>query len=369
MNLAYLLALALIQLILAERVCNNSPKLCHKSYAQATHLGAHDSPFLHDKTSGFSSFGNQFFDTTVQLDAGVQLLSAQIHVTSNSQTTARELHLCHSSCALFDIGSVHQGLQEMHAWMGANPDEVVTLVLVNMDSVQATELQAEYSKADLARYGYVRLVIDQAPPPSSECNKNWPTLGDMIDRGERLMSFVNLLTPDVANAPYLLNVFDFVWENQYAVMDLAKFSCTPDQPSNTMTISEIRQSGKLFLMNHMLYWQQAFGIQAPDTRNVAKTNSRDGHGGFGTHLLSYGNELGRQPTLVLVDFFNVGSAITSVDNVNGISRPLGRGNVNTEVVEGGQARKMLSDTTKAGGSSTLALVMALVVSVVMDIKY
>ena len=369
MNLAYLLALAIIQSTLAERVCNNSSKLCHKSYDQVTHLGAHDSPFLRDETSRFSSFGNQFFNTTVQLNAGVRLLSAQIHVASNPQTTARELHLCHSSCALFDIGPVYQWLQEIHTWMDANTDEVVTLVLVNMDSVQATELQAEYSKADLAHYGYVPRVIDQAPPPSSEFNKTWPTLADMIDKGGRLVSFVNPLTPDVANVPYLLNEFDFVWENQYAVMDPAKFSCTPDRPSNTTTISEARQSGKLFLMNHMLYRQQAFGIQTPDDRNVADTNSWDGPGGFGTHLLSCGNELGRQPTFVLVDFFNVGPAITSVDNVNGINRPLGREYVNTEVVDGEQAKKMLNRTTKAGGSPTLALVMALVVSMVMDIKY
>lgn len=57
------------------RACNNSPELCEVSYDQVTHLGAYDSPFLSDASTGFSSFGTQFFNTTVQLDAGVHLLS------------------------------------------------------------------------------------------------------------------------------------------------------------------------------------------------------------------------------------------------------------------------------------------------------
>lgn len=369
MNLIYSLALVSIRLSLAQRACNNSPKLCSRSYDQITHFGAHDSPFLRDETTGFSSFGNQFFNTTVQLNAGVRLLSAQVHVAANPKTTARELHLCHSSCALFDVGPVHEWLWEVRVWMDENPNEVVTLVLVNMDSVEATELQAEYSKADLAHYGYVPTVMDQAPPSSNEFNKTWPTLGDMIDKGERLVSLVNPLEPDVANAPYLLNEFDFVWENRYAVTAPENFTCTPDRPSNTTTVTEMRRSGKLFLMNHMLYWQQAFGIQTPDVRNVAETNSWDGPGGFGTHLLNCGNVLGRQPTFVLVDFFNVGPAITSVDNVNGINKPPGRKKVSTEVLDGGKVRKMLNGTTQAGGSSTLALVMALIVSVIVDLRY
>jgi hypothetical protein len=128
----------------AERACNNSPKLCSKPYDQITHLGAHDSPFLRDSSTGFSTFGNQFFNTTVQLDAGVRLLSAQVHVASNTETKARELHLCNSSCALFDVGAVSAWLWEIRTWVDANPFDIVTLVLVNMDGIDVVELAAEY---------------------------------------------------------------------------------------------------------------------------------------------------------------------------------------------------------------------------------
>lgn len=53
--------------------------------------------------------------TTAQLDAGVRLLSAQVHSING------EWHLCHSSCTLLDVGPLHQWLSEIKAWMDKNP--------------------------------------------------------------------------------------------------------------------------------------------------------------------------------------------------------------------------------------------------------
>ncbi|EOA81057.1 uncharacterized protein SETTUDRAFT_158015 [Exserohilum turcica Et28A] len=313
--------------------------------------------------------GNQFFNTTVQLDAGVRLLSAQIHVASNSETNARELHLCHSSCVFFDAGPLHDWLWEIRTWMDANPHEVVTLLLVNTDGVDAREVSAEYSRADLAHYGYVPPIINQAPNPSTEFEKTWPTLRDMIANGQRLVSFINPLAPDKENAPYLLNEFDFVWENAYDVTDPSRFTCDPDRPSNTSTVHQMRRSGKLFLMNHVLYWKQAFNIETPDPRHVMETNSWDGPGSLGKHLLDCSTEVKRQPTFVLVDFFNVGPAIVSVDIANGSGRAVGRKNVTTAVIEGGIPRRVLNGTSEVPGPPMLAFVVALVVSIVFDCRH
>lgn len=40
--------------------CNNSPDLCSRSYSNITQLGAHDSAFLRDASTGYSSSGNQY---------------------------------------------------------------------------------------------------------------------------------------------------------------------------------------------------------------------------------------------------------------------------------------------------------------------
>lgn len=355
-----ILALAALPFAASQRACNNSPKLCDTSYDQMTHLGAHDSPFLRDASTRFSSFGNQFFNSTVQLDAGVRLLSAQIHVAQNKDTGAREIHLCHTSCGLFDVGTFQAWLWEIHLWMAANPNEVVTLVLVNMDGISATELESEYARADVAHFGYVPPDISHAPPPSSEFKKTWPTLGEMINRGERLVTFVQPLNPDKMNAPYLLNEFDFVWENNYDVRNASDFGCKPNRPSNTTTIDQERDSGKLMLMNHMLYWSQAFNIQVPDIRNINDTNSWSETGGLGMHMTECGQQVARQPTFVLVDFFNVGPAIESVDNFNGVNKPVGRKSVTTEIIQGGAGTNYYYNAgRKLDGNAWVALVVAM----------
>src|ERR1700734_4374656 len=75
--------------------CNNSPDLCSKSYSSIAQLGAHDSPFLRDASTDDSSSGNQYFNSTVQLSAGVRLLTAQVHQSSG------QWNLCHTSCDFF----------------------------------------------------------------------------------------------------------------------------------------------------------------------------------------------------------------------------------------------------------------------------
>jgi hypothetical protein len=340
MQLCFRISLVLLSFIVGwtdadtGRACNNSPELCIKPYDTITYLGAHDSPFLRDSSTQFSSFGNQFFKTTTQLDAGVRLLSAQVHISSNQQTGKRELHLCHSSCDLFDAGPLRDWLVEIRVWMDSNPNDVVTLLLVNPDNVDARELEGVYSEADIAHYGHVPLDINKAPPPSNETTKTWPTLDEMIGKGERLVTFVNPIKPDLENAPYLLNEFTFVWENAYEVTDSKNFTCEPDRPQN-QTIYGMVQSGRLFLLNHFLYWQQAFGIQVPDIRSVNTTNAWDGPGALGEHMVDCANQAMRQPTFVLVDFFNVGRAIETIDIFNKISKPVGRLPVTEKVIEGG----------------------------------
>ena len=288
----------------AQRICNNSPDLCSKPYDTITHLGAHDSAFVRNASTSWTSFGNQFYNISTQLDAGVRLLTAQVHANSNDQTRRRELHLCHTSCALFDAGPLKDFLYELRVWLDKNPSDVVTILLVNGDNIDARELEGVYSQADIAHYGYIPQKIDIAPLPSNETNQTWPTLDEMIDKGQRLVSFIAPITPDEDNAPYLLNEWTFIWENYYAVTDASNFTCHPDRPAN-LTVTTARESGRLFLMNHMLYWQQAFGIQVPDIRNVNKTNSWNFGGALGSHLLDCSSQVLKQPTFVLVDFFNV----------------------------------------------------------------
>jgi hypothetical protein len=206
-------------------------------------------------------------------------------------------------------------------------------VLVNYHFVNTHKFAAEYAKADLAHYGWVPQNLTRPPPPSNETRNTWPTLGEMIDGGGRLVKFINELHIEgEERVPYLLREFDFVWENAYNVGTPAGFACTPDRPEtmNKTPIAKARATGMLFFMNHLRYEHQAFGIILPDVGNVEDTNSWYGQSGLGAHLKKCTREVGRPPTYVLVDYLNVGDAIEAVDIVNRVVNPIGRRTVSKE---------------------------------------
>lgn len=326
-----LLPIALRAAVAQTQACNNSPDLCSKQYNKITHLGAHDSPFVRDESTSFSTSGNQFYNSTVQLEAGVRLLTAQVHSANG------EWHLCHSSCDLLDAGKLSDWLGEVKGFLDGNPDEVVTILLVNSDSASAADLASQYEAAGLDTYSY--------EPSTKSASNQWPTLQDLISSNTRVVNFVASLS-DNSGAPYLLDEFTYVFENGFENSQFSDFSCTPDRPDSVSSASQATSSGMMPLINHFLYQDQAFGIQSPDVGNLTTTNAPGNQtGNLGLQLGQCTREYGQQPTFVLVDFFNVGPAIESVDSANGVSSPVGRRSVPNEV---------LSEETSGAGANAAA---------------
>jgi hypothetical protein len=325
--------------------CNNSPDLCSRAYNNVTHLGAHNSPFLRDASTGNSQSGNQFYNSTIQLSAGVRLLTGQVHNNNGS------LHMCHSSCALLDAGTLSNWLSEIKTWMDGNPNEVVTVLLVNSDETSASNLASAYTAAGITSYAYT--------PTSSTAPSEWPTLQTLISSGKRLLNFVASLDDNSA-APYLMDEFTYIFENNYDNTSPSSFSCAANRPS-TVTTSSALQKNMMPLMNHFLYQtSNLFGttIESPDLGNISTTNSASGGtGALGTSATECSTTYGRAPTYLLVDFFNVGPAIETADRLNGVTSPVGRTNVSVAAV----APSATSDSTRSG-VSTFSLIAALIVA-------
>lgn len=336
-----LLPIAMRSAVAQSNACNNSPDLCSKQYNKITHLGAHDSPFLRDESTSWSTSGNQFYNSTVQLEAGVRLLSAQVHSKNG------EWHLCHSNCDLLDAGKLSDWLGEIKGFMDDNPNEVVTVLLVNSDEAKASDLASEYSAAGVDKYSYKQ--------SSSSATTNWPTLQDLIDSDTRLINFVASLD-DNSGAPYLMDEFTYVFENAFENSKLSDFSCAPDRPSSVSgKSSDAISSGRMALMNHFLYEDQAFGIQSPNIGNLTTTNAPGNEtGNLGMQTGKCTQEYGEQPTFVLVDFFNVGPAIESVDSANGVSNAVGRRSVPNEVLS--ESSDSAAGVNAAFGYWSLAMV-------------
>jgi hypothetical protein len=305
----------------SSTACNNSPNLCSKGYDQITFLGAHDSPFLRDASTDYSASGNQYYDTTTSLSAGVRLLTAQVQLGGNS---GNELHVCHTSCDLLDAGTLSSWLAEVRSWMNSNPNDVVTVLLVNGAGASASELAAQYQSAGITT------SLAYTPSGSTSQSQQWPTLQSLINSGTRLVNFVASLDDNSA-APFLMNEFNYVFENNYEVSSPSNFTCEASRPSTET--SQLVSNDMLPLMNHFLYHIDGgslFNIESPNSSYVGTTNApQGGVGNLGTAATTCRQYYGRAPSFILVDFATVGPAIATVDHLNGVTNPVGRAKIST----------------------------------------
>lgn len=204
---------------------------------------------------------------------------------------------------------------------------MVTILLVNSDDATAADLGSIYEDANITSYAYKPSSLTKAP-------STWPTLQNMIDGGTRLVNFVASLNTS-SDYPYLMSEWDFVWENNYDVTDASNFTCTPNRPSTyNNDISSALSSNLLPFMNHFLYSEISYiDVEYPNASYVATTNAASGStgnlGDTATKCKSAYN--GRQPTFILVDYFNRGPAIDTVDKLNNVTNAVGRTSVSTSV--------------------------------------
>ncbi|KAI9055433.1 hypothetical protein LZ554_000387 [Drepanopeziza brunnea f. sp. 'monogermtubi'] len=293
-------------------------------YNNITHMGAHNSAFLRDSSTSYSTSGNQYYNATVALSAGIRLLQAQVHNESGILT------LCHSSCNLLNAGTLESWLSNIKFWMDANPNEVVTILLVNSDDQQASAFGTVFQSSGMADYGYT--------PSSTSAMSTWPTLQTLIDNNTRLVTFIASIDYDSAY-PYLLPEFTYVFENYFDVTSVSGFNCSIERPTALAdgTGAGAVSSGYLGLMNNFLYTSSGFGISIPAVSLIESTNSPSTTGGSGTlgnNAARCQSEWAGKPTFILVDFFNVGPAIAAADNLNGITAT-GRTDLSTALLTAG----------------------------------
>ncbi|PNY27904.1 Uncharacterized protein TCAP_02152 [Tolypocladium capitatum] len=297
--------------VAGTRACNNSPSLCGRQYNQITYLGAHDSSFLRDKSTGNSLAGNQFKNATDALDAGLRLLQAQVHKPNST------LKLCHTSCGLLDAGPLESWLAAVNGWMAKNPNEVVTLVLVNSDNAPASDFDSVFQRSGISALGYKSTTTG----PTG----NWPTLDTMISQGTRVVSFVTNIQYS-SSMPYLLPEFDFVFETAFEVTELTGFNCTLDRPSRAGPATAALSKNFMGLVNHFKDQSLGSNILVPDVDRIDVVNSpaTSADGNLGQHLQTCRTQWNQRPNFVLVDFWDRANPIEAVDSMNGLSATTGR---------------------------------------------
>ncbi|KAI5363955.1 Putative PLC-like phosphodiesterase, TIM beta/alpha-barrel domain superfamily [Septoria linicola] len=235
------------------------PELYYKRYSEQTFIGTHDAAAVRTEDNGWSISGNQYFNVSTQLNAGVRLVQAQGH--SDPQGTD-DIRLCHFNCALMDGGSLHDHLRHVKDFLNENPFEVVTLLFVNTGPALRQWAKAYYDNGlDLMSY----------VPPAQKRNRNmrledWPTIAELVESNQRLITFLSR-GADEDLVPFLLPEFDYLFETNFINDNPWEFGCDASRP----WYGQHYTPNMLALVNHFLY-AQFLGFRYPNATFANTTN-------------------------------------------------------------------------------------------------
>ncbi|KAJ5542535.1 hypothetical protein N7535_004957 [Penicillium sp. DV-2018c] len=277
--------------------CNGRSEYCARSYSNITFIGAHDSPFV-----GPLPQHNQNIDIEAQLNMGIRYLQGQTHRSPLVNTI---IELCHTSCFLEDAGSLESFLKTIKKWLDAHPNEVVSLLLTNGDSVPVTEFGNIFAKSGIAQYAYT-------PSANPLLIADWPTLGDLISSGKRLVVFLDY-GADTSKVDYILDEFAYYFETAYDVTDPSFSNCGIDRPPGASG------EGRMGIVNHFLDIEVFPGVLIPDREHSGTTNAATGSGSIGAQAALCAGLYGRAPNVVLADFVDKGEVIKAQNSLNGFT--------------------------------------------------
>ena len=120
-------------------------------------------------------------------------VQGETHIVNNT------VYNCHTSCDLLNAGTWQSTLETLVQWLEAHPYDVVTYLVVNSDFASGstvTNYTAAIAASGIQQYLYEPDFIPQH-------RSQWPTLGEMILTGKRVVMFMDYNANQTA-VPYVL---------------------------------------------------------------------------------------------------------------------------------------------------------------------
>ncbi len=208
----------------------------------------------------------------------------------NAPRGPRKMWLCHGFC---EVGAIPltQGLQEVTDFVVKHPRQVV-LIVIQDEGPTPRDLASAFDDAGLTPYVY----RGELPRTRS----GWPTLGQLIDEGKRVVVMVEKHPTDPA-VPWIHNAYDVTQETPFHFTNPSQFSCADNRGP---------KDAPLFLLNHWIDTSPA-----PRPSNAAKVNTYDVLMGRARECE---RERGQMPNIIAVDFYKTGDVMQVVDALNRI---------------------------------------------------
>ncbi|MGP4002557.1 hypothetical protein [Streptomyces sp. 8N706] len=289
------------------RRCQGYATLCDRRYDEVAQLAAHNA---------MSTTEDRFIGPlqdpgiTGQLDAGVRALLIDTHTWETPGEVAEQLResgvlpdteadlsrllgrinpprgglwLCHSVCRGGAVALV-PALRKVGAWLEAHPGEIVTLIV--QDGISGEDTARAFHEAGLEHLLYV---------PDSDPRRPWPTLGEMVDSGRRLVVFAERSD---GPAPWYRNFYRYGMETPYSFSSPRDMSCAPNRGG---------RDKRLFLLNHFVTVGGGSRLDAGEVNSRRRVLER---------VRACERERGRPVTFVAVDYTTIGDARGAVDALN-----------------------------------------------------
>jgi hypothetical protein len=307
----------------AKGRCNGSRALCDRTLDKVAFLGTHNSyagadypDFLFPEQEGtipsqleagvrglwidtyYGSPGRRVYTRTDRIDPALNAQLREQLGPKFEQAAARvrarvaqppadapqRIYLCHGYCELGAVDA-EEAITAIRDFLRQNPGEVLIIDLE--DYTTPADTVALLRKTGLAAYVYK----GPSGPP-------WPTLGEMVDSGGRVLVVVEHRTAGAPRwyRPAYRRVFQ---ETPFKFKTPAEMSCAPNRG---------RASNSLFLINNWIDTDPT-----PKPSNAAKVNAYD-------FLLQRARrcerQRGRFPNVINVDFFAEGEPGRVVATLN-----------------------------------------------------
>ncbi|CAL9768631.1 unnamed protein product [Musa acuminata subsp. burmannicoides] len=236
---------------------------------------------------------NQQDSVTSQLNNGVRGLMLDMYDFEN------DIWLCHSfggNCFNFTaFQPAIDVLKEIQLFLEANASEVITIFIE--DYVTSPKgLTKVFNASGLMKYWF---PVERMPKYGGD----WPLLGDMISRNERLLVFTSKAAKEASEG--IAYEWRYVVENQYGDGGMEAGSC----PNRAESLPMNAMSRSLVLMNHF--------PSNPDMATACKHNSAPLVSMLST---CHGSSANRWPNFIAVDFYkrsDGGGAPQATDIANG----------------------------------------------------
>ncbi|MFI5289832.1 MAG: hypothetical protein ACHQ17_09290, partial [Polyangia bacterium] len=188
------------------------------------------------------------------------------------------------------------GFKEIRTFVAAHPREVVTLLM------ESSQVSSDRIAQAMKASGLQAFVHPQA------LGAPWPTLGELVNQGDRVVVFLADMTATGGPSyPWLLDRWKWTWETPWNNKTAADFSrCDADR--GTM-------GNDLYVVDTYLE-----DLLLPTVEQAKRVNTNP----FLSDRLAHCQAVAaRLPNFVMVNYYEVGDLFHDVDILNGLAPPTG----------------------------------------------